>query len=188
MRSFRCVVSWRRPEVRNKQRDHCGSHLSRLPWGRHTSCLISISEWDGGRCVAHMNQISASSNPCQESGKAPRSKSPGRPRSSSPRNRTFVIRASDAEATTIRTAAADARMPTAIYLRRRALNQAVIAPLPVSDVETATLLAAIGNNLDQAVRLMREGRAPGWPVASLDELRNLCLGISDKIAMSASRR
>jgi hypothetical protein len=79
-------------------------------------------------------------------------------------------------------------MPTAIYLRRRALNQAVIAPLPVSDVETATLLAAIGNNLNQAVRLIHEGRAPGWPVASLDELRNLCLGISDKIAMSASRR
>lgn len=105
----------------------------------------------------------------------------------SPRNKIFVIRASDAEAAVIRAAAADARLPTAIFLRRRGLNQTITAPLPISDVQTAASLAAIGNNLNQAVRLIHEGRVPEWPAASLDELRNLCVGISNKIAATSDR-
>jgi len=118
---------------------------------------------------------------------APRRKKPGRPRSAAPRNTTFVIHASDPEAAAIRRAATDARLPTAIYLRRRGLNQTITPPLPISDVQTATSLAAIGHNLNQAVRLAHEGRAPTWAATSLDELRNLCIGLSNKIAASSGR-
>jgi hypothetical protein len=115
----------------------------------------------------------------------PRRKRPGRPRSASPRDTIFVIRASDAEAAAIRGAATAARLPIAIYLRRRGLNQIIATPLPISDVQTVSSLSSIGHNLNQAIRLAHDGRAPAWPAASVDELRNLCAVLANKIIASA---
>ena len=119
---------------------------------------------------------------------APQKKTPGRPRSSSPRAKTFVFRANEIEAAAITAAAFAVRLPVAIYLRRRGLGLAITVPPPIADVQTAAALAAIGNNLNQAVRLMHEGRATEWPADQMDELRNLCTDLAGRIALSSDRR
>lgn len=74
------------------------------------------------------------------------------------------------------------RLPVAIFLRRRGLGQTITAPPPVMDVQVIAALSAIGNNLNQAVRLIHEGRAPEWPVQCLEELRGLCTQLAAKVA------
>lgn len=112
----------------------------------------------------------------------------GRPRSISPRKMVFVVRANAGEAAEIKQAAATARLPVAIFLRHRALGLPVVAPMALSDVQTATALGRIGHNINQAVKLLHKGGPADWPAAQLDELQRTCADLAIRIAMAGEHR
>ncbi|MBR1216516.1 plasmid mobilization relaxosome protein MobC [Bradyrhizobium sp. U87765 SZCCT0131] len=118
---------------------------------------------------------------------APQRKIWGRPRAIQPRTRVIKLRVTPAESTAIQTSAAASRLPVAIFVRRRALGQAVTAAAAHIDIEVITHLGKIGNNLNQAARLAHEGRAPGWPADDIDALRRELNAISTALATKVGR-
>jgi hypothetical protein len=118
---------------------------------------------------------------------ASRKKSWGRPRAIEARTRTIKLRVTTAESAAIETSAVASRLPVAIFVRRRALGQAVTVAAAHIDIEVLTQLGKIGNNLNQAARLAHEGRAPSWPAADIDALRRELNSISTALAAKVRR-
>src|SRR5665213_942200 len=87
-----------------------------------------------------------------------RRKGRGRPAALFPRIITLKLRANLPEGEQIAAAATACRLPIATYLRQRALTEITVPP-PISDIETASQIARVGNVFDQAVRLCQSGQA-----------------------------
>jgi hypothetical protein len=106
-----------------------------------------------------------------------RRKRRGRPAAKFPRVIILKLRASLPEADRINGAANASRLPTAAYIRKRALAEITI-PLPACDIETAAQIARVSHIFEQAVRLCESGKATNWPAEELDRLRELCSDIA----------
>jgi hypothetical protein len=97
------------------------------------------------------------------------------------------VRVTAAERATIAASADAARLPMALFVRRRALGQAVVAPAASVDMEAVAHLGRIGNNLNQIARLAHEGRAPAWPSADIDALRQQLNSVATALAVQGRR-
>src|SRR5882724_10110748 len=109
-----------------------------------------------------------------------RTRRSGRPPALARRIIVMKLRATADEAEMIKAAASNARLPTATFVRRRALSERTTA-LPSVDLETAAQLARLGHVLNQAVKLCHRGSVSTWPVAEAEQLREICGRISVRL-------
>jgi hypothetical protein len=108
----------------------------------------------------------------------------GRPRALVRRDVVLKLRTTTDEAEVIKSAASDAHLPTATFLRKRALSERTTA-LPRVDLETAAQLAKLGHVLNQAVILCHGGGVSTWPVAEAEQLREICGRISVRLTTAS---
>lgn len=101
---------------------------------------------------------------------------PGRPRLPAHQRRTsgLLVRLTQLEHETLRSRAAAARLPLAHYVRTTALSRHLKAShVPAANLAISGELAAIGNNLNQAVHLAHLGLLTPSLLPTLKELLDM---------------
>ncbi|WP_315836143.1 plasmid mobilization protein [Bradyrhizobium prioriisuperbiae] len=138
--------------------------------------------WVGRALLANLTQATGAILTASDD-HAPRKKQWGRPRAIELRERIIKLRLTAAEAAAIQASAFASRLPVAIFVRRRALGQAIAAPAASVDIDVVASLGRIGNNLNQMARLAHEGRAPAaWPHDDIAALRDHLNSVASSLA------
>jgi len=117
-----------------------------------------------------------------------RKRRPGRPRAKAPREVSVRVRFTPLELRAVDAKAAAAGLPRATFLRRAALVRRINA-LRVSGLHLRAVyeLIRLGNNLNQAVKLVHQGRLSPDLVPSIERLESAIGSFRDELTAPPAR-
>lgn len=112
---------------------------------------------------------------------------PGRPRSMAPRATSVRVRFTALELRAVDAKAAAAGLPRATFLRRAALVRRINAPrVPAIHLRAVFELLRLGNNLNQAVKLVHQGRLSPDLESSIARLQETIDRYRDELTNASS--